>query len=247
MCPLVEVQKLGEIGKDAVLLHDNSFKGSSVPADSTSTDPIHGPSSSDKLSSDKIGEGASSFLEMQVLSLTQNVKHLESKLEEARALLEVKEMKVSELEATLNNSKPLKEESGSTIELQPEQSREMETELEGLFRQKIEAEIEYLALMRTVEKLRVASGDELETLAEEQAQMLDKLGEAENKAEVLKKQAEELEKYCGDIWGTEIVLKMQKRVCKVTSCFIIQFILLVLVFWLFILQLSPHSGVVVPT
>jgi hypothetical protein len=63
---------------------------------------------------------------------------------------------------------------------------------------------------------------------------------------MLKKEAEE-EKYCGDMIGTEEVLKMQRRVCKITSCFFIQFIFLVMVFWLFVLQLSPRSGMVVPT
>ncbi|KAH7574738.1 hypothetical protein JRO89_XS03G0337700 [Xanthoceras sorbifolium] len=244
-----EVLKFGEIGKDAVSLHENSYESSSVPADSTFTDPaIHGPSSSDQL--DKMRENASSSLEMQVLNLKQNVKYLESKLEEARANIEVKESRVAELEAALNSSKPLKEDSGSNIELQPEKCREMETELEGLFCQKIEAEIEYLTLTRAIQKLRVAAGDqttlfeEQETLAEEQTDMLNKFGEAENRAAVLKKQAEELEKYWGDISGTEVVLKMQKGVCKVTSYFMIQLILLGLVLWLCVLHFSPHPEVI---
>ncbi|KAJ0101596.1 hypothetical protein Patl1_03672 [Pistacia atlantica] len=206
-----EVQKFGEIGKDAdaTSLHNKSFKGSSKPADSTFTDPeIHGPNSSAQLGSENIRESATSLFEMQVLSLTQKVEYLERKLEEARAMLEVKDARVAELETTVNSSKPLREESGSTIDLQPEKCREMETELEGLFRQKIEAEIEYLALTRTIEKVKIAASDpitlfeEQETLVKEQTQMLNKLGEAESKAAVLKKQAEKLGKtlwrYFGD-------------------------------------------------
>lgn len=249
-----EVEKLGEIGKDAILLHDNSFEGSSIPADSIFTDPqIHGLSSSNKFRSEKNGEGASGSLEMLVLSLKQNVQHLEAKLEEMRTLLEVKELRVAELEATLNSSKPGKEESGSTIDLQPELCREMETEFECLFRQKIEAEVEYLTLTSTIDKVRAAGGgqvtliEEQEALALEQAQMLIKLEETECKAAVLEKQAEELGKYCRHVLGEEVVLKMQNRVCKVTTCFVIQFLLLVLVFWLFVLRLSSHSGVIVPT
>lgn len=243
-----EVGKLREIGKD-----DNSFEGSSVPADSIFTDPqIHGLSSSNKFRSEKNGESASGSLEMLV-SLKQNVQHLEAKLGEMRTLLEVKELRVAELEATLNSIKPGKEESGSTIDLQPELCREMETEFECLFRQKIEAEVEYLTLMRTIDKVRAADGgrvtliEEQEALALEQAQMLNKLEETECKAAVLEKQAEELGKYSRHVLGEEVVLKMQNRVCKVTTCFVIQFILLAVVFWLFVLRLSSHSGFIVPT
>ncbi|XP_044475813.1 WPP domain-interacting protein 2-like isoform X2 [Mangifera indica] len=246
-----EVQKFGEIGKDATSLHNNSFKGSSEPADSTSTDSkIHGPNSSSQLGSEKIRESATSSLEMQVVSLTQNVEYLERNLEECKAMLEVKDARVAELETIVNSSKPLKEESGSTIDLHPENCREMETELEVLFQQKMEAEIQYLALTRTIEMVKIAAGDPItlfekqETLVEEQTQMLNKLGEAEKKAAALKKQAEKLERHCGDILRTDAVLKMQKGIFKVTSCFLIQFILLVLGFWLFLSQLPPYSGVV---
>ncbi|XP_044473675.1 WPP domain-interacting protein 2-like [Mangifera indica] len=249
-----EVQKFGEIGKDATSLHNNSFKGISEPVDSTCTDAQNqGPNSSSQLGSEKIRESATCSLEMQVLSLTQNVEYLERKLEEAKAMLQVKDARVVELETTLNSSKPLKEELGSTIDLQPEKCIEMEAELEGLFQQKIEAEIEHLVLTRTMEKVKGAAGDpitlfkEQETLVEERTRMLNKLIEAESKAVVVKKQAQKLEKHCGDILGTDALLKMQKGIFKITSCFLIQFILLVLVFCLFLSQLSPYSGVAIPT
>uniref|UniRef100_A0A6M2EF68 WPP domain-containing protein n=1 Tax=Populus davidiana TaxID=266767 RepID=A0A6M2EF68_9ROSI len=236
-----EVQKLGEIGKV-----------SSVVEDSSLADPeIHESSLSDKFDSESFKE--SSSLEFQVLSLTQNVKYLESSLELTKAMLKMKETIVAELEASLNGDKSPKEESVSTAELQQEKSRELENELEGLFKQKIEAEIKCLALTRNLQKLRVAAGDQIalfeeqQAMAGEQVQMLNKLGEAEIKAASLKKQAEQLEKYCGDVLGTEEVFKMQSKVCEVTACFFIQLILLFLVFWLLVSQLSPSSGVVAPT
>lgn len=256
-----EVLKLGEIGKDAITLHSKLFTGSSAPAESTDLDrEIIGPNLSDPLISGRIGESASNSLETQVISLNEMVKHLESKLEEARAMIKVKESRVTELEATLNSSKSLKEESGSTVELQPEKSRETETEFEVLFRQKIEAEIEYLALTRTIQNCRVTACDqsslfqeqsslfqEQESVAEEQARMLNKLGEAESKATGLKKQAEELEKYREDVFVREEVLKTQNGVCKVSSCVIIQLMLLGLVLWVVYMQWSRPSGVIVPT
>jgi chromosome segregation ATPase len=231
---------LGEIGKVSSVVEDSSSANSE----------IHKSSLPNQFDSESIKE--SNSLEFRVLSLTQTVQYLESRLEEAKAMLKVKELRVAELEATLNGDRSPKEESASTTELQQEKYREIENELEGLFKQKIEAEIEHLALT-SLQKLGVAAGDQItlfeeqEALAGEQVQMLNKLGEAENKAASLKKQAEELEKYCGDVLGTEEVFKMQNKVCKVAACFLIQLILLILVFWLLVLQLSPYCGVAVPT
>lgn len=226
--------------------------GGCVPADLTDPE-ICDTDAWDQLGSGNIKQNSLSSLEVQVQSLKQNVKYLESKLDEARAMLEVKSVKLAKLEGMFNNSKSSKEESWSTLEIQEEKCREMENELESLFKQRIEAEVECLVMMRTVQRLKVAANKEItmfeehETLTEEQVQVLNKLGETESKAAKLKKQAEELEKYCGDIFGTEEVLVLQRRVCKVTSCFFIQFLLLALVLWFFVLHLSPYSGVVVPT
>lgn len=235
-----EVQKFGEIiAKEPISVCNSSIKDSSS-ADFASMGPeIHEASSSCQLSSEETRQSDSCFMETQMHSLKQNISSLESKLEEATAMLKVKESRIVELE-----------ESGSAIELQQKQCREMETELEDLFKQKIEAEVEYLTLTRTIQKLRAGDQimiyEEQKALAGEQAQMLNKLGEAEGKAAMLKKQAEKLETYCGDILGSEEVMKMEKRLCKVTLCFLIQ-LLLLLAFGLFVFQLPPHSSVVVPT
>uniref|UniRef100_A0A5B7B147 Putative WPP domain interacting protein 1 n=1 Tax=Davidia involucrata TaxID=16924 RepID=A0A5B7B147_DAVIN len=248
-----EVQKLKEIGKERILLFDDSTQGSSLASEFISVDPnILEASSLDQFHSGEIRQNSSDFFETQVISFEHNVKLLESKLEEARATLKAKEAKVIELEATLESNKSLKEEMRSTIELQQKNHREMEAELEGFFKQKIEAEVEYLAISRTIQKLRVAAVDQItifeeqKTLALEQAQMLNKLGDVESKAAMLEKQAEKLETNRGDVVETTEVLKLQKRVCKITSLFFIQLILLCVVL-LFVLQLSPHYAGVVPT
>ncbi|XP_022733283.1 WPP domain-interacting protein 2 isoform X2 [Durio zibethinus] len=249
-----EVKKLGEIGKEPTSLHDDSVNINSVHEDSTYADQeILETSTSDQLSSERIRKSTSGSLETQVFTLTHKVKYLESKLEEARAVLQAKESRISELETSVNSSRSQKEESGSTAELQQDKYREMEFDFECLFQQKMKAEIEFLALTRAIQKLRDSAGNqspllkEQTSLAGEQAQMLNKLGEADSEAAMPKKQADELEKYCGDVLGTEEVLKMQRRVCKVTLCFFTQLVLLVLVFLFVVLQLSTDSGVVVPT
>ncbi|GLT26441.1 hypothetical protein SLA2020_015050 [Shorea laevis] len=237
-----EVHKLVEIGREPVSLHANSVNTINVPVDSTFTE-IH------ELASEKIGENISSSLDIQVFTLTQKAKSLESRLEEAKVVLELKDTRIAELEAAMNSSKSTKEDSGSTAE----KFRKMELEFEGLFQQKLETEIEYLALVSAIEKLRVAAIDqrmffqEQKSLIGEQVHVLRQLGEAENKAAVLKKETEKLEMYCGDVLGTEEILKMQRRVSKFTFCFFIQLMLLVIVFLLVLLRLYPDTGVVVPT
>lgn len=212
-----EIQKLREIGTEPASNFEDSTMETTLPS-----------------------EFASGFSETEVVSLKQNMNLLESKLEEANAELRVKEAKVIELESVLKSN-----ESPNHIE--------MEAELEGLFKQKIEAEVEYLAISRTIEKLRADAVDhfalfkEQKTLASEQAQVLDELGDVESKAAKLKTQAEKLETKYEDVVLTEEVLRLQNRVCQVTSCLFMQLILLVLVFVFFLLQLSPHYEGVVPT
>ncbi|KAA8527132.1 hypothetical protein F0562_008639 [Nyssa sinensis] len=248
-----EVQKFREIGEERILLFDDSTQDSSLASEFISVNPnILEASSSEQLHSREIRQNPSDFLETQVISLEQNINLLESKLEEARTTLKAKEAKVIELEATLESNVSLKEETRTTIELQQKNQRKMEAELEGLFKQKIEAEVEYLAISRTVQKLRAAAVDQItifegqKILPLEQAQMSNKLGEVESKTAMLEKQAELLETNCRDVVETDEVSKLQKRVCKNTSCFFIQLILLSVVL-LFVLQLSPHYAGVVPT
>ncbi|KAI4307534.1 hypothetical protein L6164_030710 [Bauhinia variegata] len=247
-----ELQKLREIGNEPLSPDDDSIKSSSPAADITAVDPeFHKSSLYGQSDVEGIKQTASRSLELQVLSLTQSVNILESKLEESQGMLALKNSKIAELEATLRSGRFPKEESGSTVGLEEEQY--METELESFFRQKIEAEVEYLAIMKMMENLKVATDfqltllEEQETLSGKQAQALNMLGETENKASALKNQAEELEKHCDHILEVEETLKMQKRVYKVTFYFFIQFMLLIFVFWFVVSQLSLNAGVVVPT
>lgn len=216
-----EIQKLREIGTEPASNFEDSTVETILPS-----------------------EFASGFSETEVVSLKQNMNLLENKLEEANTELRVKEAKVIELESELE-SVLKSNDSPNHIE--------MEAELEGLFKQKIEAEVEYLAISRTIEKLRADAVDhfalfkEQKTLASEQSQVLDELGDVESKAAKLKTQAKKLETKYEEVVLTEEVLRLQNRVCQVTSCLFMQLILLVLVFVFFLLQLSPHYEGVVPT
>ncbi|XP_057765357.1 WPP domain-interacting protein 1-like [Salvia miltiorrhiza] len=126
-------------------------------------------------------------------------------------------------------------------------------ELEDIFKQKVEAEVEYLAISRTVQKMRVAAVEQITVLEEQkdlssvQAQVLTELGDAENKAASLKKRAEKLENFCEDNESADEILKLQKGACKYGSCFVMQLVLLVVIWGVFILQFSQDYVEVVPT
>ncbi|GFP94790.1 WPP domain-interacting protein 1 [Phtheirospermum japonicum] len=128
-----------------------------------------------------------------------------------------------------------------------------ETEFEDLFKQKIEAEVEYMAMSRTVQNLRVAALDQITileeqiALASEQMQILDKLGVAENKAAMIEKEAEKLEKMCGDIASSSEIMKLRNGVFKYSSCFVLQLVLLIAILGFFIFHLLPSYVGVVPT
>ncbi|TYI03191.1 hypothetical protein ES332_A11G319000v1 [Gossypium tomentosum] len=248
-----ELYKFGEIGKENASQDDDSVSMKNDHVDSTFADQETSPS--DRLASEKMSGSTLGSLETQLFTLTHKVKYLESKLEEARAVLQARDSKISELETSVNGSRSRNEEPGSTAGLRQEKYREMEFDLEGLFQQRMEAEIEFLTLTRAVQKLKVSVGnhhlkvsEDQTPFAREQAWMSNKLGEAENTAAATPMiQARELEKSYGDALGTNNVLMMQRRVFKVTLCFFMQLVLLILVFVWVVLQLSSHSGMVVPT
>lgn len=248
-----EVQKLGQIGKEPVVSLVKLMEGRDVSAAFTDLG-TQDPSQSNQFGSEKTVQTTVSSLHAELSSLREDVKVLVTELDEARALLVAKESKVAELKATVDSRNSPKQGLGSAIELEEKKYREIEKEIESLFKQRIEAEIQYLAITRATHSLKAFAEKqatvlkEQEAVAEEQAQVVNKLGDVERKALNLKKEAEELEKYSGGILGMEEVLDTQRGVYKVTWCFCVQFILLVLVIWFFFLQFSPpNPGDVVPT
>lgn len=114
--------------------------------------------------------------------------------------------------------------------------RDVQSELEHLFMQRIEAEVEYVVISRMVQNLRVGA-------VLEQTQILLKCGD---KAVMLKKESRKREN-CEDIASADETLKQQKRVCMNTSYSFILLLLLLLILGVFIFQFSPDYVEVVPT
>ncbi|KAL6547020.1 hypothetical protein OROMI_022741 [Orobanche minor] len=132
---------------------------------------------------------------------------------------------------------------------------DLETEVEDLLKQKIEAEVEHMVISRMVQELRASAAavdqitvlEEQKALASEQTHILNKLGVAERKAAALEKKAEKLENIDEDIASAGKLMKLQSNVCKYGSCFFMQLILLLVVLGVFIFHLSPSDVEVVPT
>ncbi|XP_058721960.1 WPP domain-interacting protein 2-like [Vicia villosa] len=239
-----ELQKFRDIGTEILSPDDDS--AISASAGITTADLSHS-------SAEKIKQAASSSLEFQISSLTQQVNLLESKLKELQGVLAAKDSRIVELETALTSGNFPKEASANTVSLSEEKYREVEYEVEGLFMQKIEAEVEYLAITKVIQNYKTVTDsqhtlfEEQEKLSENQSQVLNKLVDAEDRASALKNKAEELEKYCGDNLLLEESFVLQKRVCKVSFYLFLQFIMLILFFWFLVSEFSLNSELVVPT
>ncbi|KAI4366229.1 hypothetical protein MLD38_022129 [Melastoma candidum] len=187
--------------------------------------------------------------EKQISNPMDYMRYLEVALEEARMTLRARESRIYELEASLSNPKSPKEESASNSDLLTNIPMD---ELESAFKQRIEAEIEYLSIVRTIQKLSVDIQSQLLLLTEQEAArepktVLDRLTETETRAAMLGKRAEELEKASEDIIEAEEVLKLQKITCKAATWLFLQLLLLILVVWFLVSRLMPLDNIVIPT
>ncbi|XP_021748946.1 uncharacterized protein LOC110714720 [Chenopodium quinoa] len=234
-----EVQKFGEIGKGICSLCDDSDKTSGVPVPSLSVDPL--------VYMENAFDGWSEFNHAYLSKIVQT---LERQLNEAEGSLKEKELRIAELE-TMRSMESPQESVRSTMEQQSKRYIVMEVELQDLFMKKLEAEVQSVVIARSSKEFSVLVEDsilrEQISLSKEQAQSPKLAVSVENKAVILKGQAEKLDALYGDIFGGEEIQKMQKRVFKFTKCLIFQLVLLVLVFALFVMQLVPKSAMVVPT
>lgn len=231
--PLAEIKRFGEIGNGSLSPDDDDLTNcSSTAADISAVDLGFNESCLSGQSSIEVKQISPSSLELQVLNLTENINILKNKSEELQGMLALKDSRIAELEITLTSDKFPKEESIFTKGLLDENFKEVESELESLFRQKVE----YLVIEKMVEDLKVASAFKLletqETMSGSQMQV------EENRAD-------KLEKICDDSLGVEETFMVQRRLCKQTFCLFLQFMLLILVFWF--AQSVPNSRVVVPT
>ncbi|XP_020597195.1 LOW QUALITY PROTEIN: WPP domain-interacting protein 1-like [Phalaenopsis equestris] len=194
----------------------------------------------------------SQIFEAYLVDLREKAEHLESRLENASTVIETKEQKLQELEALLGKTQ-LPNKEGTSFHVSPIEvhKEELDSELEVLLKEKMETEIEYLIISRTLQNWKVLYEDrialfkEQKYLAGDQEQMMLKLREAEDKIIMLNEQKDKLEAYCKELVQTENVLRLQNKVCKLSLYVIFQLMFLSIAFVLFLMQLlSPVDGVV---
>lgn len=232
---LAEVQKFGEIGKGICSLCDDSDKTSGIPA---------------SMAVDFASDG---FSEFNHVYLSKIIQTLERQLNEAKGSLKEKELKIAEHEAAMRNLESSQDRARSAIEQEPKRCIEMEAELEDLFKQKLEVEVQSVVITRSTKDSSVLVEDWIKLLGvqksvpPEQTQSPRMVINAENKAVMQQGQAEKLDTHNTGIVDGKESLKMRRGVVKFTICLSIQLVLLVFVFTVFVLQLGPKSTVVVPT
>ncbi|RWR76967.1 WPP domain-containing protein [Cinnamomum micranthum f. kanehirae] len=203
-----EIQMFGEIGIEPVLLPDS---------------PSCGVSSSAQVPTEEMEENNSVPTKAQLVKLSQKVSLLEHELEEASANLKAKESKALELVSLLNTTQSPKEGMEEYLASLQNLHKEMDIELEGLFKNKMEAEVEYLMMVRNTHGFRITAEDQRtlveqqKSLAENQAQFAVKLGDAEDKVAMLRRRVEELEAYRRELLETKDVLKVKNDVCAHAS------------------------------
>lgn len=188
-----EIEKFKEIGNETSSHDDDgSTKCRSEAAGPSAVDlEFHDSCSSGH--SDE--QNSSSSRELQIASLTEKIDILENKLYRLKSELEQRDGRILILEYDLYT----KEESTSTI---GEKCKELESELESLFLQKVEAEVKYLTIKKMMKSLKVAS-----TFTEKQETMSGNKMQNPNKREVAGK-------YRGKVLGAEETFMIQRRLCN---------------------------------
>lgn len=116
--------------------------------------------------------------------------------------------------------------------------------LEEILKQRMEVEVQHIALSKVMEAGHVYQLELMlqhRKLASEQVETLKKVEDAENKALQLQRQTDRLKEACQEILDKEEALKLESRICRLTSCFSIQTILFLLFVYLFLLRFSSHN------
>ncbi|CAO2184114.1 unnamed protein product [Urochloa humidicola] len=166
------------------------------------------------------------------------IKHLESRLKEASALIKEKDSRIHELEASaVKNTNLLLSQ----------------FELDQLYQEKMETEIHCAIVTRAYQASVTLSEDQMalyeaqKSLSEDYKQLGLKLRHTENRAVMLEEMAEKLQVQCKELSNSSEVLQLQSKASRVSLFCFIQFILLCIAIGTYLMRLSPSSSEVVPT
>ncbi|KAM3276072.1 hypothetical protein ACQJBY_044451 [Aegilops geniculata] len=178
--------------------------------------------------------------------ISEKLKLLESKLEEASLLIDEKDARILELD-TLNKTKP-----GETA-LYNSKLLSLQSEVDQLLMEKMEAEIQCFILKRASEAWQPQTKDQgtlheaQKSLSEDHKQLEVKLRHTENRARTLEDLVEKLESQCKELSNASEVLKLQAGASRASLFCSVQLVLLCIAVWTFVARFLPSPPEFVPT
>ncbi|KAM0882288.1 hypothetical protein ACQ4PT_032395 [Festuca glaucescens] len=178
--------------------------------------------------------------------LGEKLKLLESKLEEASTLIDEKNSRILELD-TLNQTQPRE------VALYNSKLLSLQSEVDQLLMEKMEAEIQCFILTRASEAWQPQTEDHhtlyeaQKSLSEDHKQLEVKLRHTESRAMMLQEMTEKLESQCKDLSNASEVLKLQAGASRASVFCSIQLVLLCIAVWTFITRFLPTPTEFVPT
>ncbi|KAG8049852.1 hypothetical protein GUJ93_ZPchr0009g387 [Zizania palustris] len=165
--------------------------------------------------------------------LSEELKLLESRLEEASVLINDKDSRIVELDA-LNHKQP------SKPVLCNSELLSLRSDMDRLFLEKMEAETQCFILTRASQAWKPLTDDQAD-LPEDHKQLEAKVWHSEKRAMVLEEMVENLETQCKDLARTSEILKLQARASRASLFCSIQFVLLCIAVGTFLIRLLPSS------
>jgi hypothetical protein len=181
-----------------------------------------------------------------VEELSENIKVLESKLEEATILINGQNSKILELDA-LRQKQPQDSAACNNDLLS------LQSEVDQLFLEKMETEIQCFILTRASQDWKALTQDQFalyeaqKFLTGDHKSLETKLRHTENRAMMLEEMVDKLESQCKELSETSEVLKLQARASRASLFCSIQFVLLCIAMGTLLVRFMPSSPEIVPT
>ncbi|KAL5201163.1 hypothetical protein ABZP36_035517 [Zizania latifolia] len=190
--------------------------------------------------------GSSCHFDDSAEELSEKLKLLESKMEEASVVINDNDSRRVELDA-LNHKQPYKPVLCNSELLS------LQSDMDQLFVEKMEAETQCFILARASQAWKPLTEDQVallhsqKSLPEDHKQLEAKLRHTENRAMMLEEMVKKLETQCKDLARTSEILKLQARASRASLFCSIQFILLCIAIGTFLVRLWSSSSEFVPT
>ncbi|KAL6844802.1 hypothetical protein ACP4OV_025461 [Aristida adscensionis] len=191
-------------------------------------------------------EWSSSPHDEPVEDLSEELKFLESKLEDTAVLINKKESRILELDA-VNQTQP-----GETV-VHNSNLLSLESDIDQLLLEKMEAETQCFILTRALQDWEPLAKDQVtlyqtqKSLSGDDKPLEVKLRHTESRAMMLEEMVEKLETQCKELSETADVLRLQARASKASLFCSIQLVLLCIAMGTLLMRFFPSSPEFVPT